>query len=219
MGLLCDSCIDGTFNLLGSNPNGCEDCLCNTLGTVNNATTCHATTGACSCDRERGYKGLKCTQCLTGYFFANDECLACDEQCGAAGCVSGGPSKLSGCIDCAFAEWNGICVQECPINTVLVGSVCVACDEQCQNGCTGTGATVEDCNSCRFFETDVECVRSCPPGTTANGTRFCVSCNDECGSAGITQAHKTNIYTHTCSAPITLTIRFCRTNQCVGLLS
>ena len=48
-GRQCDKCKPGHFNLQLSNPEGCDNCSCVTMGTRNGDITCHPTTGVCNC--------------------------------------------------------------------------------------------------------------------------------------------------------------------------
>lgn len=58
-----------TWNLLSGN--GCEDCRCNPIGSVNQ--TCDELYGTCEC--RPGIGGDKCDKCLPGYFgFSREGC-------------------------------------------------------------------------------------------------------------------------------------------------
>ncbi|KAG0716686.1 Laminin subunit beta-1 [Chionoecetes opilio] len=59
-GLKCDRCKAGYWNFSSENPEGCEACTCNTLGTVNNEG-CDVVSGECSC--KRFVTGRDCNQC------------------------------------------------------------------------------------------------------------------------------------------------------------
>ena len=48
-GRQCDTCKAGHFNLQTSNPEGCDNCSCVTMGTKNGDITCHPFTGVCNC--------------------------------------------------------------------------------------------------------------------------------------------------------------------------
>ena len=68
----CDRCKNGFFNLTTENPDGCQPCSCNTIGTTGNLG-CDKHSGLCSC--KRFVTGRACDQCLVsladklqGYF-------------------------------------------------------------------------------------------------------------------------------------------------------
>lgn len=83
-GLRCDRCQNGYFNLTLENPDGCEPCSCNLIGTTGNLG-CDKYTGLCSC--KQFVAGRACDQCLPGYFGLSSEdpngCQAC--QCSPGG--------------------------------------------------------------------------------------------------------------------------------------
>ncbi|XP_055377658.1 laminin subunit beta-1 isoform X2 [Condylostylus longicornis] len=60
-GRRCDICKEGTWNLNADNILGCQNCTCNTDGTVDN-TGCNMYTGECTC--KRFVTGRDCNQCL-----------------------------------------------------------------------------------------------------------------------------------------------------------
>ena len=49
------------------------DCSCNTIGTSEGSTSCSDTSGDCYCAESSGYTGLKCDDCLSGYYLSGDE--------------------------------------------------------------------------------------------------------------------------------------------------
>ncbi|VDM31523.1 unnamed protein product [Hydatigera taeniaeformis] len=61
----CDRCRDGYWNFRADNPDGCEECRCHMLGTLENVG-CDQTTGACTC--KRFVEGEFCDRCMPGYF-------------------------------------------------------------------------------------------------------------------------------------------------------
>ncbi|XP_073827458.1 laminin subunit beta-1 [Musca autumnalis] len=82
-GRRCDACKDGFWNLIAENPDGCEPCSCNTLGTVDNSG-CDMITGECRC--KRLVTGKDCNQCAAqtyGLSESEDGCTPCD--CDAGG--------------------------------------------------------------------------------------------------------------------------------------
>ncbi|XP_059151406.1 uncharacterized protein LOC131937784 isoform X2 [Physella acuta] len=87
----CDGCIDAHYGFFSLE--GCTPCSCQTSGTVNQSTSCAASTGACFC--KQFVEGQKCDACKKGYYYleaANlSGCKSCtchlvgseDEQCDA----------------------------------------------------------------------------------------------------------------------------------------
>ncbi len=57
----CDRCKNGYFNLTAENPDGCQSCSCNTIGTTGNMG-CDKISGLCSC--KRFVTGRACDKCL-----------------------------------------------------------------------------------------------------------------------------------------------------------
>nr|XP_036214745.1 laminin subunit beta-1 [Bactrocera oleae]XP_036214746.1 laminin subunit beta-1 [Bactrocera oleae] len=76
-GRRCNTCKDGFWNLLPENPDGCEQCTCNTLGTIDNSG-CNMYTGECTC--KRLVTGKDCNQCAPqtyGLSESEDGCTLC----------------------------------------------------------------------------------------------------------------------------------------------
>ena len=48
------------------------DCSCNTIGTSGGSTSCSDTSGDCTCDTFNGYTGLKCDDCVSGFYLSGD---------------------------------------------------------------------------------------------------------------------------------------------------
>ncbi|CAH1782676.1 unnamed protein product [Owenia fusiformis] len=97
-GIRCDTCLDGYWNLLEENPDGCEACTCNTLGTVGNYG-CDKVTGVCTC--KRFVTGRSCDTCLPGYYGLSNEregCKACD--CDVGGSLSNDCDQRTGECQC-----------------------------------------------------------------------------------------------------------------------
>ncbi|XP_054168822.1 laminin subunit beta-1-like isoform X2 [Oppia nitens] len=83
-GRRCDRCLPGFWNFAESNPDGCEPCTCNQLGTVGNLG-CNVHTGECVC--KRNVVGRDCNQCAAEFYgLSSDEegCKACDCDVGGA---------------------------------------------------------------------------------------------------------------------------------------
>ena len=77
-GRRCDICKNGFWNFDPDNPDGCEACTCNTLGTINNQG-CNMRTGECTC--KRYVTARDCNQCLPEYWGLSDDrdgCKPCD---------------------------------------------------------------------------------------------------------------------------------------------
>ncbi|XP_071961218.1 laminin subunit beta-1-like [Antedon mediterranea] len=82
-GKRCDTCMNGFWNLQENNPDGCEACTCNTLGTVDNRG-CDKRSGGCTC--KRYVTGRNCDECHDSYYGLSDE----TEGCRPCGCNPGG---------------------------------------------------------------------------------------------------------------------------------
>ncbi|XP_055695879.1 laminin subunit beta-1 [Lutzomyia longipalpis] len=82
-GRRCDSCKDGFWNLNPDNPMGCENCTCNTLGTINNSG-CNMYTGECTC--KRLVIGKDCNECMPETYGLSDS----HDGCSPCNCDSGG---------------------------------------------------------------------------------------------------------------------------------
>ena len=65
----CDRCKSGFFNLSQSNPQGCEQCACDTKGTVGGSGQCDQQSGNCTC--KPLVIGQRCNQCKVGTFGLN----------------------------------------------------------------------------------------------------------------------------------------------------
>ena len=48
------------------------DCACNTIGTSGGSTSCSDSSGDCTCDTFNGYTGLKCDDCVSGFYLSGD---------------------------------------------------------------------------------------------------------------------------------------------------
>lgn len=84
IGLRCDTCLEGFWNMMASNPLGCEICDCDPIGTIDQGN-CDLWTGECRCKRFVG--GRRCDQCLPGYWNLHEirqGCLDCDCDIGGA---------------------------------------------------------------------------------------------------------------------------------------
>ncbi|XP_054721557.1 laminin subunit beta-1-like [Uloborus diversus] len=82
-GRRCDKCKNGFWNFHADNPDGCESCSCNALGTIG-SYGCNVYTGECVC--KRNVIGRDCNQCLPEYYGLSSE----EEGCKACDCDPGG---------------------------------------------------------------------------------------------------------------------------------
>jgi hypothetical protein len=143
-GRTCNVCKRGFYGLSASNPTGCLSCECNLFGTVNGSTSCDPTSGQCQCLPSN--VGRTCSQCVAGFFqlplASSGVCAACDAQCSSLGCYGAGNS-VSSCIQCRNVQFNGVCLESCPVNMFAgTDGICRACDSQCAGGCTGKMSSV-----------------------------------------------------------------------------
>ncbi|KFD63486.1 hypothetical protein M514_06434 [Trichuris suis] len=84
IGERCDHCKNGFWSLDQDNPDGCIQCSCHLLGTVNNEG-CDKHTGECTC--KRLVTGDNCDRCLEEHYGLSDEpdgCKPCDCDVGGA---------------------------------------------------------------------------------------------------------------------------------------
>ncbi|XP_019880916.2 laminin subunit beta-1 isoform X2 [Aethina tumida] len=82
-GRRCDGCKNGYWNFTEANPEGCQPCTCNTLGTVDNQG-CNVDYGTCTC--KRYVTGSNCDQCLPEYWGLSEQ----DYGCSPCDCDMGG---------------------------------------------------------------------------------------------------------------------------------
>ncbi len=97
-GRRCEVCKEGFWNLTTSNPEGCEACTCNTLGTINNLG-CNIYTGECTC--KRLVTGKDCNQCMPetyGLSESRDGCSPC--SCDAGGSLDNNCDVITGQCRC-----------------------------------------------------------------------------------------------------------------------
>ncbi|XP_066582072.1 laminin subunit beta-1 [Prorops nasuta] len=83
-GRRCDRCKNGFWNFDVANPEGCQSCTCNILGTIDNQG-CDMVTGECTC--KRYVTGRDCNQCLPEYWGLSEDrdgCKPCDCDPGGA---------------------------------------------------------------------------------------------------------------------------------------
>ncbi|XP_042225500.1 laminin subunit beta-1-like isoform X3 [Homarus americanus] len=97
-GLKCDRCRAGYWNFSAENPEGCQTCSCDLLGTVNNMG-CNVQTGECSC--KRFVTGRDCNQCLPQHYGLSehpDGCQPCN--CDKGGSLDNNCDVLNGQCKC-----------------------------------------------------------------------------------------------------------------------
>lgn len=94
----CDSCKIGFWNLDETNPDGCQACVCNPLGTVANQG-CNEHTGECAC--KKNVIGQDCNQCLPSYWGLTkngEDCQPCD--CNVEGSLDNYCDEITGQCRC-----------------------------------------------------------------------------------------------------------------------
>lgn len=65
-GRICNKCKPLFWNMQTQNPLGCEDCDCNTAGTVAGLRTCDSDSGQCVC--KPNVQSRRCAECVDGFF-------------------------------------------------------------------------------------------------------------------------------------------------------
>ena len=134
-GRTCSVCRIGAFNYSTSNPDGCQLCNCDPIGSVEEG--CHNVTGQCRC--KSGVVGLQCDQCAPNtYRLPDGSCTNCD-------CDPNGSSSS------ACDVRNG----KCPCHKFVRGRQCSRClrgyyqlsSTGCQScECSRFGSSRSDCN-------------------------------------------------------------------------
>ncbi|TGZ57822.1 hypothetical protein CRM22_009869 [Opisthorchis felineus] len=105
----CDRCKVGYWNFQASNPEGCEPCTCNMMGTLDNGG-CDPYTGLCTCKRFVG--GPNCDQCLEGYFNLTLAPLGCQEcACSQLGAKNPNCNRDTGQCECKVGFTGRDCAQ------------------------------------------------------------------------------------------------------------
>ncbi|CAG9828598.1 unnamed protein product [Diabrotica balteata] len=97
-GRRCDVCKNGFWNFTEENPLGCQNCTCDTFGTIGNQG-CNVDTGECTC--KRYVTGRNCNQCLLQYWGLSDKpdgCQQCD--CDPGGSYDNFCDVISGQCKC-----------------------------------------------------------------------------------------------------------------------
>ncbi|KAK7490606.1 hypothetical protein BaRGS_00018209 [Batillaria attramentaria] len=94
----CDTCINNYWNLRQDNPDGCEPCSCNPLGTIGDYG-CDQETGTCRC--KRYVTGRNCDECYPGFWGLSDYqygCYACN--CDIGGALRSSCDQTNGQCEC-----------------------------------------------------------------------------------------------------------------------
>ncbi|XP_068627747.1 laminin subunit beta-1 [Battus philenor] len=118
-GTRCDRCKDGFWNFDPLNPEGCESCTCNSLGTVIERG-CDPSTGNCFCKRH--VTGRNCDQCLPEFYGLSDNddgCLPCD--CDVGGSIDKDCDVITGQCKCRSNVSGRRC--DTPIQNFFVGAL------------------------------------------------------------------------------------------------
>ncbi|XP_053321439.1 laminin subunit beta-1 [Spea bombifrons] len=95
----CDQCKEGFYDLNDQNPDGCQQCGCNPLGTIPGGNSCDQQDGSCYC--KRYVTGRKCDKCMPEFWGLSndlDGCRACD--CDRGGSLDNNCSPESGQCNC-----------------------------------------------------------------------------------------------------------------------
>ncbi|CAH8572031.1 unnamed protein product [Heterobilharzia americana] len=105
----CDRCKVGFWNFQAENPDGCESCSCNMIGTIDNGG-CDPYTGLCTCKRFVG--GPNCDRCLEGYFNLSTAPLGCQEcACSQIGSLNPNCDRVNGQCVCKVGFTGRDCSQ------------------------------------------------------------------------------------------------------------
>lgn len=118
-GARCDRCKDGYWNFDPQNPEGCQACTCDRLGTINERG-CDPLTGNCFCKRH--VTGRNCDQCLPEFYGLSDSvdgCLPCD--CDPGGSIDRDCDVITGQCKCRPNVSGRRCNQ--PIQNFFVGAL------------------------------------------------------------------------------------------------
>ncbi|EDW03702.1 laminin subunit beta-1 [Drosophila grimshawi] len=106
-GRRCDRCKEGYWQLNQANPDGCESCTCNTLGTVNNSG-CNMHNGECHC--KRLVTGKDCNQCQPETFGLSES----EDGCTHCSCDIGG----------SFDNYCDVLTGQCRCRSHMTGRTC-----------------------------------------------------------------------------------------------
>ncbi|KAK6176840.1 hypothetical protein SNE40_015066 [Patella caerulea] len=94
----CDKCADNYWNLKDTNPEGCEACTCNPIGTIGDFG-CDQVSGLCRC--KRYVSGRNCDVCDRGFYGLSAKAYGCDPcDCDIGGSLSETCDQGSGQCQC-----------------------------------------------------------------------------------------------------------------------
>ncbi|XP_065836275.1 laminin subunit gamma-1-like [Oscarella lobularis] len=154
----CDACKDGFFGLDPNNPNGCDPCVCDDVGAINDI--CGKEDGQCSC--QPNIVGLSCDRCDDRTFnFSPTGCQSCqcadpNAQCNSTTgqCVC--PPNVVGlrCDACAPNFFNFSATDGCqPCNCTPGGSINQSCTDDAGLCYCHPGVVGDKCDECdaNFF--------------------------------------------------------------------
>ena len=101
----CSECSDGYFNLSSINPDGCQSCECEGLGTLGGSEVCDKETGQCPC--KANVEGRECSLCASQHYGLGQGegdvgCLECDAEC--IECTGAGPQN---CVVSQYVHQSG----------------------------------------------------------------------------------------------------------------
>ena len=111
-----------------------SECTCNLMGTEDFDCSCNCITGQCNCDKIKGYTGLLCDDCLSGFYLTyNTTCNGMDyltfhfSQYSLLKFFSGCECNLSGTVSgsSACTDNDGDC--PCDIADGYTGTKCDEC--------------------------------------------------------------------------------------------
>ncbi|GAB1285872.1 Usherin [Apodemus speciosus] len=166
-GLRCHQCEPHRFNLKAGNPQGCQACECDTLGTLP-GSTCDPVSGQCLCLPHR--QGRRCERCQPDGFYSSPGnatgCLPC--SCHRAGSVSHICNSVTGQCPCRDPSITGQSCHQCQDHYFGFDPETGRC-WPCH--CHLAGASNETCDAvtgqcfCKEFVTGSKC-DVCVPGAS-----------------------------------------------------
>ncbi|CAH2007905.1 unnamed protein product [Acanthoscelides obtectus] len=106
-GRRCDVCKNGYWNFTDVNPEGCQPCTCNTLGTIDNQG-CNVYTGECTC--KRYVTDRNCDQCMQQYWGLSDS----KDGCQPCNCDPGG----------SYDNFCDVITGQCKCREYMTGRAC-----------------------------------------------------------------------------------------------
>lgn len=134
-GRKCDSCKEGFWNMDEHNPEGCEACTCNILGTHNNSG-CNTYTGECTC--KLLVTGKDCNQCFPetyGLSESEEGCALCD--CYPGGSLDNYCDVLTGQCKCRNYMTGRRC--DTPTQNYFIPSLQKVYEAESATGCNDQG--------------------------------------------------------------------------------